>query len=270
MAFEGGPLNVIGITPAFLSQLGTQTAQNGVVQGLGQIWAGAGQTFAGSAGQSLAGNLAGSAVNIALNSVLGTQVSGPQGLSLTSGANLLASTITPYVTGNIAAGINQSIQKSLQSAGPFGPALSTLGTGLVNQAFGGITDAIFGGSSPGSGENYKMFPGGGGEPPADYGGSSYTLNDVVFSIQPANQGPQAFGLSSEFNIPLSETTVPTTEFTSTPPAVPNPAVNSAKSASMSGVKPGSLYDASRWTTPVKAGSLYDPGRWVPPTTLFGP
>ena len=233
MAFEGGPLNVIGITPAFLSQLGTQTAQNGVVQGLGQIWAGAGQTFAGSAGQSLAGNLAGSAVNVALNSVLGTQVSGPQGLSLTSGANLLASTITPYVTGNIAAGINQSIQKSLQSAGPFGPALSTLGTGLVNQAFGGITDAIFGAASPGSGENYKMFPGGGGEPPADYGGSSYTLNDVVFSIQPANQGPQAFGLDQAGTFPKSISTLPFNDLATLPPLAPNATANAIKSASMS-------------------------------------
>jgi hypothetical protein len=233
MAFEGGPLNVIGITPAFLSQLGTQTAQNGVVQGLGQVWAGAGQTFAGSAGQSLAGNLAGSAVNVALNSLLGTQVTGPQGLSLTSGANLLASTITPYVTGNVAAGINQSIQKSLQSAGPFGPALSTLGTGLVNQAFGGITDSIFGAASPGSGENYKMFPGGGGEPPADYGGSSYTLNDVVFSIQPANQGPQAFGLDQATTFPKSITTLPFNDLASMPPLAPNATANAIKSASMS-------------------------------------
>ena len=233
MAFEGGALNVIGITPSFLSQLGTQTAQNGVVQGLGQVWQGAGQSFFGSAGQALAGNLAGSAVNIALNSVLGTQVSGPQGLSLTSGANLLASTITPYVTGNVAAGINQSIQKSLQSAGPFGPALSTFGTGLVNQAFGGITDAIFGGSSPGSGENYKMFPGGGGEPPADYGGSSYTLNDVVFSIQPANQGPQTFGLDQATTFPKSITTLPFNDLASMPPLAPNATANAIKSASMS-------------------------------------
>ena len=233
MAFEGGPLNVIGITPAFLSQLGTQTAQNGVVQGLGQVWAGAGQTFAGSAGQALAGNLAGSAVNIALNSVLGTQVSGPQGLSLTSGANLLASTITPYITGNLAAGINQSIQQSLQSAGPFGPALSILGTGLVDQAFGGITDGIFGTASPGSGENYKMFPGGGGEPPADYGGSSYTLNDVVFSIQPANQGPQAFGLDQASTFPKSITTLPFNDLATMPPLAPNATANAIKGAAMS-------------------------------------
>ena len=233
MASEGGPLNLIGITPSFLTQLSTQTAQNGVVQGLGQVWQGAGQSFAGSAGQSLAGNLAGSAVNIALNSRLGTQVSGPQGLSLTSGANLLASTITPYITGNVAAGINQNIQKSLQSAGPFGPALSTLGSGLVNQAFGGITDAIFGAAAPGSGANYKMFPGGGGEPPADYGGSSYTLNDVVFSIQPANQGPQAFGLDQATTFPKSITTLPFNDLASMPPLAPNATANAIKSASMS-------------------------------------
>jgi hypothetical protein len=29
------------------------------------------------------------------------------------------------------------------------------------------------------------------------------------------------------------------------------------------VKPGSLYDASRWTTPITGGSLYNAGRWVP-------
>ena len=233
MAFEGGPLNVIGITPAFVSQLSTQTAQNGVVQGLGQVWSGAGQTFAGSAGQSLVGNLAGSAVNVALNSALGTQVSGPQGLSLTSGANLLASTITPYITGNVAAGINQSIQKSLQSAGPFGPALSTFGTGLVNQAFGGITDTIFGAASPGTGANVKMFPGGGGEPPSDYGGSLYTLSDVVFSIQPANQGPQAFGLDQATTFPKSITTLPFNDLASMPPLAPNATANAIKSASMS-------------------------------------
>ena len=226
MAFQGGPLNVVGITPAFISQLGTQTAQNGTVLGLGQVWQGAGQSFLGSAGQSLAGDLAGSAVNIALNSVLGTQVSGPQGLSLTSGANLLASTITPYITGNLAAGINQSIQQSLQSAGPFGPALSIAGTGLVNQLFGGVTNAVFGGVTQGG--DFKSFPGGGGEPAADYGGSSYTLNDVVFSLQPANQGPQAFGLNEAVNYMKSATTVPFGNFTSTPSGVGNPTVNNLK------------------------------------------
>lgn len=208
MAFQGGPLSTVGITPSFITQLATQTASSGVPQALGQIWQGSGQSFFGSAGQALGGALAGSAVNIALNSALGTDVVGPQGLKLDSGANILASTITPYVTGSVAAGINQSINNSLKSAGPFGPILSNIGTSLVNQALGGLSNAILGNTDTAT--NYKMFPGGGGEgeAPADYGGSAYTLTDVVFSIQPANQGPQAFGDLSYANFPGIDTTLP--------------------------------------------------------------
>ena len=230
MRFTGGPLDVIGITPEFFTQIGTQFAQQAASTGLNPVWKGSGQSFFGQAGQSLAGNLAGSAVNIALNSALGTQVPGPAGLNLTSGANLLASAITPFVTSTVAAGINQSIQQSLQSAGPFGPALSTAGTEIVNQLFGGLGDAIFGGTS--RGPNYKSFPGAGDEPPADYGGSSYTLNDVVFSLQPANQGPQQFGLDSAINFPKSVTTLDSTQFTSVPLSAGSPTVNAAKQVSM--------------------------------------
>jgi hypothetical protein len=177
-----------------------------VAQALGQVWQGAGQSFAGSAGQALGGALAGSAINIALNSALGTDVVGPQGLPLDSGANILASTITPFVTSSVAGAINQNIQQTLKSAGPFGPILSNIGTSLVNQATQGITNAIFGATDTAT--NYKMFPGGGNEPPADYGGSSYTLTDVVFSLRVANQGPQAFGDFSYENFPLSQTKLP--------------------------------------------------------------
>jgi hypothetical protein len=207
MAFEGGPLPTLGITPSYLTQLGTATTSSGVAQGLGQVWQGSGQSFFGSAGQALGGALAGSAVNIAMNSALGTSVVGPQGFSLDSGANLLASTITPYVTSSVAAGINQNIQRSLQSAGPFGPVLSGIGTSLVNQAFNGLSNAIFGGTGIG-GTNYKMFPGGGDEPPSDYGGSAYTLTDVTFSLQPANQGPQAFGDVDYSSWSATDTTLP--------------------------------------------------------------
>jgi hypothetical protein len=206
MAFQGGVLSTVGITPSFITGLATQTASTGVPQALGQIWQGSGASFAGSAGQALAGGLAGSAVNIALNSVLGTEVVGPQGFSLDSGANILASTVTPYVTGAVAAGINQNIQQSLKGAGAFGPILTNLGTPLVNQTFNGLTNAIFGATDTAT--NYKMFPGGGGEPSADYGGSSYTLTDVVFSLRVANQGPQSFGDISYENFPLSETKLP--------------------------------------------------------------
>lgn len=234
MAFEGGPLATIGITPGFVTGLATQTASSGVAQAIGQVWQGAGQSFIGSAGQALGGALAGSAVNIALNSALGTSVVGPQGLSLTSGANILASTITPFVTGTVAAGINQSIQQSLQSAGPFGPILSNLGTSVVSQALGGIAGAIQGGASTGT--NFKMFPGGGGEgeAPADYGGVSYTLTDVVFSLQPANQGPQAFGdFTTAFDSKVG-TSLPFGDLVNADFGVDFPAVNSFKQSVMSG------------------------------------
>lgn len=215
MASQGGAINTVGITPEFIAQLATQTASSGVPQAVGQIWQGSGQTFFGSAGQALTGALAGSAVNIGINALLGTDVVGPQGLKLDSGANILASTITPYVTGAVAAGINQSIQQSLQSAGPFGPVLSSLGTGLVNQALDGITNSIFG-ATTGNATNYKMFPGadGIGEVPAVYNnGSAYTLTDIIFSIQPANQGPQAFGDQQAVNDPKTSTTVASGQIT---------------------------------------------------------
>lgn len=234
MAFQGGALNVVGITPEFVTQLATQTASSGIPQAVGQIWQGSGQTFFGSAGQALTGALAGSAVNIGLNTLLGTDVVGPQGLKLNSGANLLASTITPYVTGNVAAGINQSIQQSLQSAGPFGPVLSSLGTGLVNQVFNGLASSILGNTDLAT--NYKMFPGGGGEGevPADYGGRAYTLEDITFSIQPAYQGPRAFGDFSAVFDPKFQTKLPFGQLTDVDFGVDYPAINAFKQTEMLG------------------------------------
>ena len=256
MAWQGGRVPQAAIKGAFLTQLATQTASSGVPQALGQVWQGAGQSFFGSAGQALGGALAGSAINIALNSAFGTDVVGPQGLSLTSGANILASTITPYVTSSVAAGINQNIQKSLQSAGPFGPILSNLGTSVVNQATQGITNAIFGAATPGSGgsnaTNYLTFPGGGieasyspsgevsitkvEEPKADYGGgSAYTLTDVLFSLQPANQGPQLAGDAQAANASTIGTTVAANEVAGADnlAGVPgNSGVNELKSVAM--------------------------------------
>jgi hypothetical protein len=264
MAFLGGAVSTI-VTSA-IAQTATQAASAGFTQ----VFQGSGQSFFGSAGQALAGSVAGSAVNIALNSVLGTQATGPGGIKLDSGANILASTITPFVTSTVAAGINQSIQKSLQSAGDFGPVLSTLATSTVNQLFNGLGNSLTAASSTGTNYGNKTFPGAGSEPPADYsGGNAYTLGsnggDVVFSIQPANQGPQASGSSETANSPTSSTTVASNQFTSMPKTAGSPVVNGIKQGSMveGAVKPGSLYDASRWTTPIAAGSLYDPGRWTP-------
>jgi hypothetical protein len=248
MAFAGGALATVGITPSFITQLATQTASSGVPQAIGQVWQGSGQSFFGSAGQALGGALAGSAINIGLNSALGTSVVGPQGFSLNSGANILASTVTPYVTGAVAAGINQSINSSLKSAGAFGPILSNLGTSLVNQAFGGISNAILGGTDTAT--NYKMFPGGGGtgEAPADYGGSAYTLTDVVFSLQSANQGPQAFGEAQAYSLPKSLTTVTANEFTGVPQVVESATANVLKKTAMLGGISKAPVSSSNFTT----------------------
>lgn len=232
MAFQGGPLSVVGITPSFVTQTGTSTASTIASTALRQVWQGAGQSFLASAGQALAGNVAGSAINIALNSALGTQVAGPGGLQLTSGANLLASTITPFVTSSVAAGINQNIQQALQSAGPFGGALSQVGTSLVSQVFGSLTGQILG--AAGFGTNYKMFPGGGGEPASDYGGKAYTLNDVVFSLQPANQGPQQFGLSQAFSMPMAVTKMGFDQLSKMPLISGNQTANTLKKSAMVG------------------------------------
>jgi hypothetical protein len=215
MAFLGGTIGTIGAS--FLTQTATQAASAGFTQ----VYQGSGQSFFGSAGQALAGNLAGAGVNIALNSVFKTQATGPGGIKLDSGANILASTITPYVTSTVAAGINQSIQKSLKSAGRFGPVLSTLATSTVNQVFNGLSNSLTAASSTGTDYGKKTFPGAGSEPPADYaGGNAYTLGstggDVVFSIQPANQGPQAFGLAKNAYLPTAITSIPVKEFTKVP------------------------------------------------------
>ena len=220
MAFLGGAVSTIGVP--FLIQTATQAASAGFTQ----VFQGSGQSFFGSAGQALAGSAAGSAVNIALNSVFSTQVTGPAGIKLDSGANLLATTLTPFVTSTVAAGINQSIQKSLQSAGDFGPVLSTLATSTVNQLFNGLSNSLTAASSTGTGYGNKTFPGAGSEPPADYsGGNAYTLGstggDVVFSIQPANQGPQAFGLAQNAYLPTAITSIPVEEFTKVPFNVSN-------------------------------------------------
>ena len=237
MAFQGGSIPTLGITSSYLAQLGTVTGQTGASLALGQVWQGAGQSFYGKAGQALVGNLAGSAVNIALNTKLGTQVPGPGGFNLTSGANILASTVTPFVTGALAAGINQSINQSLQSAGPFGSILSQVGTSLATQAFQGIGNAIFGPAAGGLSQSYKTFPGAGNEPAANYaGGNSYTLgpngSDVVFSLQPANKGPQSFGLSQIFSDPKSITTLPFSQLTKMPLLAGNETANTLKAASM--------------------------------------
>ena len=266
-----GPIGVLGITPSFINNTAQQAAATATTTAINQVYQGAGSSFLGSAGQTLVGNLAASTVNVALNAALGTQIAGPGGFSINSGADFLASTITPYVTSTVAAGINEQINNSLQNAGPFAGVLSGVATGLVNQVFGSIGGAIAGGAAGGFGASYKTFPGASADDPdANYGGSAYTLGlnggDVVFSLQPANQGPQTLGEETTADGATAETTVATDQLPSMPPTAGNPVVDSMKEVSMSpdAVEAGSLYNATAWTTQtgVAPGSRYNAWVWV--------
>ncbi len=233
-----GPISTLGITPSFINTLAQQAASTGTTSAINQIYQGAGASFLGSAGQTLVGNLAGSAVNVAMNAALGTQIAGPGGIPINSGANFLASTITPYVNTVTAAGINQAINNSLQNAGPFAGVLSGVATGVVTQIANNLLGGAFGGAAGGFSSSYKTFPGGSdADPSANYDGKAYTLglngSDVVFSLQPANQGPQAFGLAQGISFPTSITTLPFNQLVSMPPLVPNATANALKNAAMS-------------------------------------
>jgi len=239
MANPGGPLSMVGITPEFVSTLVTTSVGSGVVSSTNQLFRGVANQSLVQAGSALAGNVASSVVNVGINSILGTEVAGASGLSLDTGENILASTITPYVTGALAQGINQSIENSLKGAGPLGPVLAQIGTGLVNQGFNSLTNLITGGTTPGSGMDSgggsKFFPGAGNEPEAQYnGGGAYSLGsngpDVVIAIRPANSGPQTLDVPSYYD-PTVPTTLPLTSVIETG-SQQNPLVDQLKSAAM--------------------------------------
>jgi hypothetical protein len=240
MASTGGTLSLVGITPQFVSNLVTTSVSSGVRASTNQLFRGVANQSLAQAGSALVGNVASNVVNVGINSLLGTQVAGASGLSLNTGANILASTITPYVTSSLAQGINQSIQNSLKGAGPLGSVLSQIGTGLVNQGLNSLTNLIGGGTTPGSGSSSsnatKFFPGAGNEPEANYnGGGAYSLGsngpDVVIAIRAANSGPQTYENYSSIFSPVTPTTLPTTSITN-PANIQNTVVNGLKRSSM--------------------------------------
>ena len=227
----GGALNMIGITPSFVAS----TVTTGVSTGVSQSFQGVGsQSLITQAGQAVVSSAASNVVNVGINSLLGTEVASASGLSLDTGANVLASTVTPYVTSSLAGGVNQAIQTTLSTAGPIGPVLSEIGTGVVNQAFNGLTNAITGATTPGTGGGgTKTFPGAGDEPDANYNGAgAYTLGtngpDVVFSIKAANAGP----ITTETN-PFTSPTMALADFTS-PTGLSAPISDGLKMSSMMG------------------------------------
>ena len=214
--FEGGAVPLVSVTPQFLGNLATQTvgsvANAQVTTLTGQVFQGAGQSFLAQSGQAVVSNTANNFINVGVNPLLSQNITQASGLSLSTGQNFSASSISQSITSVLSSQLNSNLSQTLQSAGPFGPLISTLGSSLVNSLSSSILGGIGGGAggggfngAPGTGFSSKTFPGAGDEPEADYGGSSYTLNDIVFSIQPANQGPQSSGLQEAINDPKAIT-----------------------------------------------------------------
>lgn len=215
MASEGGKIPLIGLTVQELGNTLLNTAGAAAVDYagtqldnyVGQVFQGSGQSFLAGPGQAILSNSASTLFNVGLSAVLGEKIAGSFGVDLTAGENILGSILTPQITGSISELINTSIQDTLNSAGPFGQAFSGVATDLATGAFNSLLDSIgLGPETPALGAaNAKVgdrnFPGGGGEPPADYaGGGAYTAGpvggDVIFSLQPVNEGPQLFGLEN--------------------------------------------------------------------------
>ena len=234
MAFTGGPLNVVGIVPSYTGNLGEQTSSTGVVQAQNQVWQGFGQAFVGQPGQPLTGGLTSSPINVALNSDSVQNVFGPNNASLSAGANVLAPALTQYLGGDQSFGFNNQIGNSLNDAGPFGSVMSRGGLGTLASAalgaagasLGGVAGALIGAA------NYIMFPGGGGEGGSNFAGIPYSLQDVTFSLQPANKGPQSFGTADSASFPKTMTTLPFSEYTAMPQLAGSPTSNALKSSSM--------------------------------------
>jgi len=247
MAFQGGPVPTLGISPSY-----DFNTSNTLLYGSNenQVYQGSGQSFQGQPGQYLSGDLGQSAINVALNPKLGSDITNQSGVSLFSGSDILASNITSLIPSDLSFGVNQDISQSLASAGEFGPLLSQFGSFSGGGGGGGANP----GATQGDPWGQKAFPGAGDEPKADYaGGGPYTLgsngSDVVFSLQPANKGPQSSGLDKSINDPASQTTVPKNQFTNPDFSAPNATADTLKSASMGDTFNGApLRDEPLWNS----------------------
>jgi hypothetical protein len=208
-AFIGGKLPVVTLNSQNLSSAATTAISNAAGQTLFQGFGN--NSFVATTGQAIASNLTGALINVALNPGLGQTISGTSGIDLFNGDQLLATAITPFVSSQLAGLANQQIQQSLTDAGPFAQNLfnqiSPFTNSLLTQAIPGATPQ--GASDQRNGPS-RSWPGAGDEPDADYQGYVWNLGgggpDVVFSIQPANQGPQQFGDAVNNNDPKIATT----------------------------------------------------------------
>ena len=234
--FEGGKIPLIGVTAQDIARTAApvvvSAAQNQAAQLVGQVFQGSGSSFLAGPGQAIVSGVSQNVLNIGLNAVLGSEITGISGIDLSSGQTILASVITPSITGAAADLVNTSISGALKSAGPFGPVLSQVASTAVNGLFGSLTGALgLGGGAGallggGAGEGAsgpkgasQRFPGAdASDPDADYGGSLYTLGpngpDVVFTLQPANAEVQTQALDLQNVVPKSATTQAFNQFSS--------------------------------------------------------
>jgi hypothetical protein len=158
-----------------------------------------------------------------------------------------------FGVGNILGGVGAGAGQLLAGAGAgVGSLLAGAGAGVGSllSGLGGGLGGLLGGMG-GGGANNKIWPGGGGNGPSDYGGFMHNLGqngpDVVFSIVPANNGPQTAGLSSALSNPTVGTELPLKSYTTN---VPNSAIPgfsavsdfkyTASTFSGSGIVPGAV------------------------------
>ena len=204
-------------------------------------------------------------VNVGLSQALGSNLSQQSGVNLAGGQNVLQTQLIPLISAGASNQLNDAVQSTLGSVGSLTsilPGASFLGggglmggggfgigsilggggellagagagVGSLLAGFGSGVGSILGGLGGGGGApDTKVWPGGGGNGPSDYGGFMHNLGqngpDVVFSIVPANSGPQTAGLNSALSNPVVPTKLPTNVFTNT---VPNNAIPSYSTVS---------------------------------------
>lgn len=198
-------------------------------------------------------------VNVGMNQALGGNLSQQSGLNLASGQNVLQTQLTPLVSAGLSNQLSNTIQNTSGSVGSLSSALpspsflggggqmggggfgvgnvlgggggllagSGAGVGSLLSGFGTGVGGVLGGVVGGVGAFSRIWPGGGGNGPSNYGGFMHNLgpngSDVVFSIVPANNGPQTQGLSSAISDPTTPTTLPNNNFTGQVPNTASPA-----------------------------------------------
>ncbi len=178
-----------------------------------------------------------SQVNVGLSQFLGNSISKQSGLNLSSGLNLQQSQLTPLISPRYSNEMKGTTNNTFSSIGSFSSILPKLpqfssgfgGSGLGNSGGGDFLSGLGlgGGLGAASAVASKLWPGGGGNGPSNYGGFMHNLGpngaDVVFSLVPANNGPQTQGLQTAVSNPTLSTTLPTNNFTNQVPSTASPA-----------------------------------------------